>query len=312
MLTYRSDLLTVVDGRHLLWRAASVHSSLSFGERPTGAIYGFLSVLARVARNHRTRVCVAWDGETNFRKRMFPGYKLREPNPRADATRDSMVDQQTTLMSMLARAGVRQYVGEDCEADDVMGRLAALRRRANLDTWLYGGDSDLAQLAREPIPGRRGAIALLIPKKRKDLLVTASEVEEHFGVGPRQIVGLKALAGDSSDKIPGVPGIGAVGARALLREHGSLAGVCAAAMVAPLALRAARPDPRLAKVASVGVDVGLWEKLATIRLDCDWTEVRTRLDVGRFSKALNRLGMVSLGLPLEFRWLTSMGEDGHR
>ena len=157
------DLL-IIDGRHTLFRSCDAFRDLHVdigGERiSTGGTYGFLSLAVRVREKFGGRVVVAWEGETNFRKRLFAGYKHREPHE--EAARVSIYDQEPLLASMLTLIGVDQHWGKDCEADDVIGRLALEASSRGERVAIYSGDSDLRQLVGALVhcisPVKRGAL----------------------------------------------------------------------------------------------------------------------------------------------------------
>lgn len=215
--------VTIVDGRNLLWRNADAFSDLSAyvdGEDVnTGGMYGFVAALLRVRARYRGRVIVAWEGTNNFRFDLYPDYKKKRGEAERTTAQEDLIQEvrssEGRLNELLSFAGVRQYYGVDCEADDVMGTIALIAKKKGLNVVIYTGDSDLRQLA---MPG----ILIASPGKGKDVVYDSKAVRKRHGVRPERLPLLKALAGDSSDGIPGLPGIGEKTAAALVSLYGSL------------------------------------------------------------------------------------------
>lgn len=226
----RTNHVTIVDGRNLLWRNADAFSELSAhvdGEDiNTGGMYGFTAALLRVKARYRGRIIVAWEGSNNFRFDLYPDYKKKRGEEERTPEQEELIQEvrasEGRLNELLSAAGVRQYYGIGCEADDVMGTIATVANRKNLNVTIYTGDSDLRQLCR---PG----IVVASPGRGKDVVYDARAVKEKHGVRPERLPLLKALAGDSSDGIPGLPGIGEKTAAALVSLYGSLPAINTAA-----------------------------------------------------------------------------------
>ncbi len=212
--------LVIIDGKSVFYRGYYAMPNLSTKDGiPTGGVYGFavmaLEVIKRLKPDY---VCVAWDKpKTNIRKRLeiYPQYKAgRKPPP------EDFYAQIPLLHELLDTFGWPLYELDDYEADDIMGALAVQAREKDIETILVTSDMDMLQL----INGHVKVYAL-----KKGL----SNIEEYhpesftekFGLRPDQFLDLKALKGDSSDNIPGVPGIGEKGAIALLKEHETLDGI---------------------------------------------------------------------------------------
>ncbi len=220
----------VFDGRHMLYRTSDAFRTLTadIGDRTigTGGMYGFLSVVVRIFRRYGGQCAVAWEGKRsrNFRRDLYPMYKYK-PEPDEDQMEfiSDMSEQERRLQAMLRAMGVRQYQGDNCEADDVMAWLATRAAEAGESIIIYTGDSDLRQL----VDGER--VTVVAPGRRSADVVygTPEAVRDKHGVGPQLLADLKALAGDSSDNIPGVRGIGDKTAAKLLNYYGSLEAVLA-------------------------------------------------------------------------------------
>ncbi len=221
----------IFDGRHMLYRTSDAFKILSVEiegrEVGTGGMYGFLNVAVRIFRRYGGRVWVAWEGKRsrNFRRDLYPEYKRkREPDSEQLEFLVSMGEQERRLQAMLRAMGVLQFRGAHCEADDVMAWIATDARERGETSIIYTGDSDLRQLVG---PG----ISVAAPGfKSKDVLYdTAESVKEKHGVVPEKLADLKALAGDSSDNIPGVRGIGPKTGATLINQYGSVKNVIEAA-----------------------------------------------------------------------------------
>lgn len=300
-----SNDILIIDGRHLLWRCSSSFRDLSVEigdeEIGTGGIYGFLSVLSRIYDKYGGVVLVAWEGEENFRKEMYPLYKNRR-----EASEDMLnlikdiKEQERRLKAILKVMGVRQYVGVGCEADDVMGRLA--KTFESRDVMVYSGDSDLLQLVTEKTvvlsPGYRG---------RPDKIYNTREVLLRYGVRPLKIPDFKALAGDSSDSIPGIRGIGDKFATKLVAKYGSLEEVLVEAKKKevegfPLNESFRQLIKKKAK------KLRLFKDLATIRRDYEMSLIKPEKSQKKLIKHLRTYKFVSLQGASELRILMSMGE----
>lgn len=303
----RADIL-VVDGRHMLYRCADAFRDLSaeVGDETigTGGMYGFLAVVVRVFRRYGGRVYIAWEGKRsrNFRRTLYDGYKKRgEPDPEMKAFLEDMGKQERRLKAMLRAAGVRQHEGADCEADDVIAWLARTLHPTKR-VIIYTGDSDLRQLVDERVivvsPGFRG----------QETVYDAAKVEEKHGVPPRLLADLKALAGDTSDGIPGLRGIGPKTAAQLCQTFGGVKAIIQAARApegSPWPV-AARFKPL---VASSARDILLYKKLTTVRADAGVTEIVRKRSREVVMSHFRAYSFHSLLQPSELHDLMTMGLD---
>lgn len=178
---------------------------------PANAIYGFGDFLLQfLERTRPSHVAVAFDQslETSARNDLYPAYKAnREPAPPA-------LRRQFDHCRALARAaGLAEFASAHCEADDIIGTLAATARGAGFAVTIVTGDKDLAQLVGDDDEWWDFA---------RDRRLDGRGIEKHFGVRPDQIADMLALAGDPVDNIPGVPGIGKATAARLLRRWGDI------------------------------------------------------------------------------------------
>ena len=177
---------------------------------PTGALYGVLNMLRRLLADYQPDyLAVVFDapGKT-FRHAMFPDYKAHRP------PLDPQLIQQIEPLHACVRAlGLPLVQVAGVEADDVIGTLTRQAIARGLPVLIVSGDKDLAQLVDERVR---------MLDTMKNVVTDVAGVEQKFGVPPTLIVDYLALVGDSSDNIPGVPGVGPVTAAKWLREYGSL------------------------------------------------------------------------------------------
>jgi DNA polymerase-1 len=224
---WRPDVV-LIDGRHLLFRAADAHSTLEAATDdgdsiPTGGVYGMLTVLVKLRRRYGGRYIIAWEGSGNFRYKLFPDYKRREPPTEAvKQFKSDLIRQERIVRRILGLLGVRQYEAVGGEADDVLGTIADRAEQAGLKVAIFTGDSDLHQLVSD-------SVVVIRPEKRREVVYDLDAVKERWGVASKDLPLLKALMGDSSDSIPGIPGVGEKTAAKMIQEYGSLSEIVAAA-----------------------------------------------------------------------------------
>ncbi len=216
--------LFLVDGTAVAYRSyfAFIRNPLvnSRGEN-TSAVYGFLlSMLALMEEHQPDYLAVVFDPPPpTFRHQMFPDYKAtRERMP------DDMRSQLPLINELLDAMGVRRLMVRGFEADDVIGTLAGQAAgRGGMEVFLVTGDKDFMQLV-EP-----GVSMLTFARPGEDAeIIDAGRVQEKMGVPPERVVDFLGLAGDSSDNVPGVPGVGPKTALKLLAEYGTIEGILAA------------------------------------------------------------------------------------
>ncbi len=212
--------LAIIDGKSVFYRGYYAMPNLSTKDgASTGGVFGFATMALEVIRRLKPDyVAVAWDKpKTNIRKRlqMYPEYKAgRKPAP-AD-----FYEQIPILHELLAAFGWPLYELDDYEADDIMGALAVQARAKHLETLLVTSDLDMLQL----VNGDVHVYALKTGLSNIELYSPKS-FEAKYGIRTEQFLDLKALKGDSSDNIPGVPGIGEKGGLELIKQFETLGGV---------------------------------------------------------------------------------------
>ena len=213
----RKKRLMLIDGHAMAYRAYFATPPLTApnGE-PSNAIFGFASMLLKaIADENPDYVIATFDSGKTFRHEEYAEYK---------ATRAKMPDDlavQVTRIQELAKAmGIPVQTLEGYEADDLLGTLSALASARGVETIIVTGDSDTLQLVSDDVH-------VLMPRRTMGDVqhFDVAAVREHYGLGPEQLIDLKALMGDSSDNIPGVKGVGERTATRLLSQYGTLEAV---------------------------------------------------------------------------------------
>ena len=205
------DTLFLVDGSSYIYRAYYAIRNLSSPTgHPTNAIYGFTQMLLKLLRDYKPRyMAVVFDvGRTTFRTKLYPDYKAN----RAE-TPDDLKVQMGPIRDMTRAFNIPVLELADFEADDIIGYLAERFSVNGGNVMVVTGDKDLMQIVTDKV-------ALL--DTMKDKISRVADVIERFGVEPGRVADILGLAGDASDNIPGVPGIGEKTAIKLLGEFGSL------------------------------------------------------------------------------------------
>jgi DNA polymerase-1 len=241
--------LFLVDGSNHAFRVQFAlppqHASDGF---PTRVLYGFTLLFQKMIRTFRPDyVAVAFDGGKSFRHDIYPAYKGHRPEMPDDLRR-----QWPHLADLVRGFGYRVVASPGFEADDVLGTLARRFAGPDVEVFLVTGDKDFCQLVDAHVR---------VQDDRKGETVDADGTLAWLGVPPNQVVDLLALAGDASDNIPGVPGIGEKTAAKLLSEFGTLEGVLAAAHAGKIA------GKRGQSLVDAEADARLSQLLATIRTD---------------------------------------------
>ena len=215
----------LVDAHAFLHRAYHALPPLtnSKGE-PVGALYGFARMLLQILKRDKPdRMAVCFDRpEPTFRHKLFPEYKATRKE-----TDEDLVFQLKQARAMVEAMGFTCVEKSGFEADDIMATLAKAGQKDGYEAVLVTGDKDVLQLVG---PGIR------VFNPSKNVFMDAPQIEEKFGVGPQAVVDYLALIGDSSDNVPGVRGIGPVGAVKLLKKFGTLQDAIKAAKAADPAI----------------------------------------------------------------------------
>lgn len=215
--------LVLIDGNSLLHRAYHGYPRFTTpaGE-VVGAVYGFTSMLlSALEKLSPTYVAIAWDvGKITFRTEEYAEYKAG----RAE-TDQELVDQIDRTKEIVTALNIPQFGVTNYEADDVIGTLATLAVESDggVQVVIVTGDRDALQLVEDDrvvvyLPSGGGAFS----KDRGVSIFDETAVKAKYGLAPKQIIDLKALMGDASDNIKGVPGVGQVTATKLLEQAGSI------------------------------------------------------------------------------------------
>lgn len=288
----------VIDGNSLMHRAFhAVPPTMNAPDgRPTNAIFGFLNMfLKMIDAFNPDGVVVAFDkGKPRVRMEMLPQYKAQRPPMDPD-----LHAQFPMIKELLAALNVPILQSEGWEGDDILGTMARLGEEAGCDMLLVTGDRDMYQLVTEHVnvvSTRKGLsdVAIMTPESVDDL---------YHGITPALVPDFYGLKGDTSDNIPGVPGIGPKKASALIAKYGSLDEVIAHAdeVKGKMGenLRAHIDDALLSrKVATIRTD-------APVELDFEATSFPA-FSADEVSAALGTLGITAM----QNRFLTLIGGEG--
>jgi DNA polymerase-1 len=214
----KSDEVFLIDGNSLAYRAffALPESIATADGRPTNAIYGFASMMAKILIDHSPKaVIVAWDKGWSGREKVYPEYKSQRKS------RPDLLKEQWPALAPLAEAfGFKNVSVEGYEADDVIATLARQASDAKVPVMIVSGDRDVYQLVRD------GVRVMTTSRGVTDTKIYDHDgVVERYGVPPDRVTDFIGLKGDTSDNIPGVPGIGDKTAAQLLQQFGDLEGV---------------------------------------------------------------------------------------
>jgi DNA polymerase-1 len=273
-MSERSPLL-VVDGDNLAHRAyhSTPKSVRGTDDRPINAIVGFFSMLQRIYTEERPRQAfIAWDtlGVDTYRNKLWPDYQGGRVFER------EIVEQLDRLPELCRAFGFGVGKAAGYEADDLMASAALAEAAAGGKALLFTTDRDSYQLAS-------ASITILSPQRgtREFKRIDPQAVVEYFGVLPEQVPDYKALAGDASDKIPGIRGIGPKAAASLLLRHGTLDRIVQA--------WGDTPESRLAKT---------FREVATMRSDAPVTLPEAPPDWASGSRALAAVGAEALAARL--------------
>jgi DNA polymerase-1 len=213
--------LVLIDGHamiHRAFHAVSEELSTSAGE-PVNATFGFTSMLIKALSEEKPDyIAMTFDRTVpTFRHLQFAQYKAHRP-----ALPDNMRPQFARIREVVQAFSIPIYEHDGYEADDVLGTLSVQARQLGVDTIIYTGDMDTLQLVNDHVTvkvAKRGIAEVT--------MYTEAEVEARYGFAPNKLPDFKALVGDKSDNIPGVPNIGEKTASRLMAEYGDLEGILA-------------------------------------------------------------------------------------
>lgn len=287
--------LVLVDGSSYLYRAFHAFPPLTNSlNEPTGAMYGVLNMLkSLISQVQPSHIAVVFDAKgKTFRDEIFEQYKSHRP-PMPEELRSQILP----LHNIIRALGIPLLVVEGVEADDVIGTLAVQASRAGKKVLISTGDKDMAQLVDENI---------MLINTMTNTLLDREGVLEKYGLPPELIIDYLALMGDSSDNIPGIPGVGEKTALGLLQGIGSMAEIYANLdKVASLSLRGAKTLG--AKLAEAKELADLSYLLATIKTDVALDVSPEQLTFG----VANKDALIEYFARYEFkRWLNEVMNGG--
>lgn len=215
-----SNRLLIIDGNSIMNRAFYGIMSSKMLTTPEGmytnAIYGFLAILFKELEDLKPEyIAVAFDLKApTHRHKMFDGYKAtRHGMP------EELAEQMPVIKEILRDMNITIIEKEGFEADDILGTMSKNAENAGINTTILSGDRDTFQLASD-------RIIIRIPRtkagKTEEDDYDKEKIKETYGVEPKQLIQVKGLMGDTSDNIPGVPGVGEKTALKLIQEYGSI------------------------------------------------------------------------------------------
>ncbi len=207
----KPDHVFLIDGSGFIFRAFHALPPMTRPDgTPVNAVYGFTRMLMKLVEDADAEyVAVIFDrARRTFRNEIYPDYKAHRPDPP-----DELIPQFPLVREAAEALNVAQIEMEGYEADDLIATYARLARAKGAEVTIVSSDKDLMQLVGD------GVIMFDAVKDRR---IGVEQVKEKFGVGPDKVVDVQALAGDSTDNVPGVPGIGVKTAAQLIQEYGDL------------------------------------------------------------------------------------------
>ncbi|MCU0652860.1 MAG: hypothetical protein MUD10_01215 [Candidatus Pacebacteria bacterium] len=293
-----NKVFIVIDGNSVVHRAFHALPMLTGKDgAPAGAVYGFALALFKAVEDfHPDYIAACFDTKApTFRHKEFENYKAQRPE-----TPKTLIPQFEKLRHLLQDFGVEVFSQDGFEADDLIASVIAAAKKdpqsGQVDFYILTGDYDSLQLVGGNVR------AFIINRGVKNaVLYDAKKVKEAFGVMPGQITDLKALAGDSSDNIPGAPGIGPKGAVEILANCDHLEDIYAASEAGEKTCLGGTTHARnLEKILLENKATILrFKKIVTMLDDAPVGPVFERCAFGNFSgprpaEALRELGFVSL------------------
>jgi len=272
----------IIDGSSLIFRAFhATPTSLTNPEgTPINAVMGFCNMLFKIVQeNHGSKILVVFDaGRKTFRNEIYPDYKAN----RSD-TPEELIPQFPIIREAVEAFNLPAIEMPGYEADDLIATYAMEAKSKGLETVIVSSDKDLMQLVEEDVYMYDGM---------KSKIIKEEQVFEKFGVTPDKVIDIQALAGDSSDNVPGVEGIGIKTASQLINEYGDLENLLAHAEEIKQNKRREKliRDSELARIS---------KRLVTLKRDVPVNKSldelsSEKLDVEKVSTFLNKHGLKSL------------------
>ncbi|MCH7833203.1 MAG: DNA polymerase I, partial [Proteobacteria bacterium] len=211
-MSKKPEHVFLIDGSGFIFRAYyGIKATMTRPDgTPVNAVYGFTRMLMKMVQDtDADHIAVIFDrARKTFRNDIYPDYKANRPPPPED-----LIPQFELVRDATRALNVACVDMDGFEADDLIATYARLAVEAGADVTIVSSDKDMMQLVR---PG------VVMMDAMKDKIIGPDEVMEKFGVGPEKVIEVQALAGDSSDNVPGVSGIGVKTAAQLINEYGDL------------------------------------------------------------------------------------------
>jgi DNA polymerase-1 len=212
----QKDTLLLIDANSLVHRAFHALPPFSTEDgRPSGALYGLASILIKVFKERPPKyVAAAFDfPKPSFRKREYEEYKSGRASKPSE-----LIEQIKEAHTLIDKFGIKIFEKEGWEADDIINTLAHRNLDKNLQVIMLSGDLDMLQAVRGD------DVVAEVPKRgiSETAIYNEDAVRERFGIAPKKFADYKGLVGDTSDNIPGVPGVGPKTAKELLKNYDSL------------------------------------------------------------------------------------------
>jgi len=287
-MSKKETILYLIDGSSYIYRAFYAIRNLSTSSGvPTNAVYGFVGMLNRVLKEKKPNyMAVVYDAPgPTFRHEISSEYKAHRPKMPED-----LAEQIPLIKTVVSALGIPCLEIPGYEADDIIGTVASWASRKGSKVLVISGDKDLLQLITPDIQ---------MWDTMKDEIFGPEEVEERFGVPPSQLVEVMGLAGDSSDNIPGVPGIGPKTAQKLIARFGSIDSLLHG-------LEDIDKKKEREKLEIHAEQAVMSRELVKIRCDVPWDEDWQHLKVGE----TDREHLIKLYRELEFKnLLKELGEE---
>lgn len=203
--------LYLIDGSAFIFRAFHAIPMLTRNDgTPVNAVYGFCSMLTKLIKDHKIEyIAVVFDtARKNFRNDIYKDYKANRPPPP-----EELIPQFGLIREAVKAFNLHSIEKEGFEADDIIATYARKASKQNVEVTIVSSDKDLMQLIN-------GHVRMYDPMRNK--AIHHEQVIEKFGVPPEKVIDVQSLAGDSTDNVPGVPGIGVKTAAQLINEYGDL------------------------------------------------------------------------------------------
>ena len=205
--------LFLIDATAFCYRAFYALSGLSTSAgQPTNAVYGFINILHKILKEQKPDylVCCFDLSRDTFRLKKFAEYKMQRPQ-----MPDGLIRQIPIIKEIVLAYGIPLFEKKGFEADDLIASLAKEAAKKEISVTIVSSDKDILQLVDQ-------RISVFSPYQDSGVLYDPAKVVERFGVSPKMVADIIALAGDTADNLPGVPGIGDKTAQKLIVEFGSL------------------------------------------------------------------------------------------